>query len=458
MPQKIPGNQITEGVIWKQLLTFFFPILLGTFFQQMYNTVDTIIVGRFVGTHALAAVGSTSAFVNLVNGFFIGLSTGATVILSQFFGANDRQGISNALHTGIGLSVILGAATAFIGIASAPIMLKLTQTPANCLEDAILYASIYFTGAVASMVYNMGSGILRAMGDTKRPLIFLVIGCGLNIVMDILCVVVLELGVAGAALATVISQIISAGLILIVLCRLPREYCLHIKNLRLCKDLLKRILLIGLPAGLQFITFDLSNVLIQSGINSFGDITVAAWTAYLKTDAITWMVSGAFGVAITTFVGQNFGAQKYARIRQSVWVCMGMSVSLMAVLSTLMLLARYFILGIYTTDAEVVRVGAYIMLWIVPFNALFMPVEVFAGTMRGTGYSTVPTVITGLCACLFRIVWVVVIVSRWHTVEMLALAYPISWILAALVFYIVYLRGNWLKKRIAICGMTPEIK
>ncbi len=458
MPQKIPGNQITEGVIWKQLLTFFFPILLGTFFQQMYNTVDTIIVGRFVGTHALAAVGSTSAFVNLVNGFFIGLSTGATVILSQFFGANDRQGISNALHTGIGLSVILGAATAFIGIASAPIMLKLTQTPANCLEDAILYASIYFTGAVASMVYNMGSGILRAMGDTKRPLIFLVIGCGLNIVMDILCVVVLELGVAGAALATVISQIISAGLILIVLCRLPREYCLHIKNLRLCKDLLKRILLIGLPAGLQFITFDLSNVLIQSGINSFGDITVAAWTAYLKTDAITWMVSGAFGVAITTFVGQNFGAQKYARIRQSVWVCMGMSFSLMAVLSTLMLLARYFILGIYTTDAEVVRVGAYIMLWIVPFNALFMPVEVFAGTMRGTGYSTVPTVITGLCACLFRIVWVVVIVSRWHTVEMLALAYPISWILAALVFYIVYLRGNWLKKRIEICGMTPEIK
>ena len=458
MPQKISGNQITEGVIWKQLLKFFFPILLGTFFQQMYNTVDTIIVGRFVGTQALAAVGSTSAFVNLVNGFFIGLSTGATVILSQFFGANDRQGISNALHTGIGLSVILGAATAVIGIASAPIMLRLTKTPANCLEDAILYASIYFSGAVASMVYNMGSGILRAMGDSKRPLIFLVISCGLNIVMDILCVVVLELGVAGAALATVISQIISAGLILIVLCRLPKEYRLRIQKLRLCKDLLKRILLIGLPAGLQFITFDLSNVLIQSGINSFGDITVAAWTAYIKTDAITWMVSGAFGVAITTFVGQNFGAQKYARIRQSVWVCMGMSVSLMAVLSTLMLLARHFILGIYTTDAEVVRVGAYIMLWIVPFNAVFMPVEVFAGTMRGTGYSTVPTVITGLCACLFRIVWVVVMVSKWHTVEMLALAYPISWTLAALVFYIVYLRGNWLKKRIELCGMTPENK
>lgn len=456
MPQKTADNRIIEGVIWKQLLTFFFPILLGTFFQQMYNTVDTIIVGRFVSTQALAAVGSTSAFVNLVNGFFIGLSTGATVILSQFFGANDRQGIRNALHTGICLSVILGAVTAVIGIATAPAMLKLTQTPANCLQDAVLYASIYFSGAVASMVYNMGSGILRAMGDSKRPLFFLIISCALNIIMDILCVVVLKLGVAGAALATVISQAISAVLILMVLCRLSEEHRLHRKQLRLHKDLLKRILQIGLPAGLQFITFDLSNVLIQSGINSFGDITVAAWTAYIKTDAITWMVSGAFGVAITTFVGQNFGAQKYARIRQSVWVCMGMSVSLMAALSALMLLARHFILGIYTTDTEVVRAGAYIMLWIVPFNAVFMPVEVFAGTMRGTGYSTVPTVITCVCACVFRILWVIVMVSRWHTVEMLALAYPISWTLSAIVFYIAYLRGNWLKKRIEICGMLPE--
>ena len=458
MPQRNAANQITEGVIWKQLLTFFFPILLGTFFQQMYNTVDTIVVGRFVGMQALAAVGSTAPFLNLVNGFFIGLSTGATVILSQYFGANDRQGVREALHTGVALSVILGAATAAVGIASAPYVLKVTQTPANCLEDAVLYASIYFSGALASMVYNMGSGILRAMGDSKRPLIFLIITCGLNIVMDLLCVVVLKLGVAGAAIATVISQVISAALILIVLCRLPEEHRLHLRQLRLHKDLLKRILQIGLPAGLQFITFDISNVLIQSGINSFGDITMAAWTAYVKTDAITWMVSGAFGVAITTFVGQNFGAQKYARVRQSVWVCMGMSVSLMAVLSTLMLLARHFILGIYTTDAEVVRVGAYVMLWIVPFNSLFMPVEVFAGTMRGTGYSTVPTVITCLCVCVFRILWVIVMVGKWHTVEMLALAYPISWALAALVFYIAYLRGNWLKKRIAACGMAPEIK
>lgn len=455
MQRKNAATQITEGVIWKQLLTFFFPILLGTFFQQMYNTADTIIVGRFVGTQALAAVGSTSAFVNLVNGFFIGLSTGATVILSQFYGANDRVGAEDSLHTGISLSVFLGAATAVVGIAASPFVLELTQTPSSCMKDAVVYTRIYFSGAVASMVYNMGAGILRAMGDSKRPMIFLIITCFLNIAMDLLCVVVLKMGVAGAAIATVISQAVSAVLVLAVLCRLP-ENPLKFRKLRLRGDLLKRILQIGLPAGLQFITFDLSNVLIQSGINSFGDVTVAAWTAYVKTDAITWMVSGAFGVAITTFVGQNFGAQKYARIRQSVWVCMGMSISLIALLSALMLAFRHFILGIYTTDLAVIEAGAYIMLWIVPFNAVFMPVEVFAGTMRGTGYSVMPTVITCVCVCLFRILWVVVMVSRWHTVEMLALAYPLSWILAAAVFYIAYLRGNWLKKRIEACGMQPE--
>ena len=457
MPRKPAAQQITEGVIWKQLLIFFFPILLGTFFQQMYNTVDTIIVGRFVGTQALAAVGSTSAFISLVNGFFVGLSTGATVLLSQFYGANDRQGVEDALHTGVALSLVLGLATTALGILAGPQILRLIKTPESCMDDALLYARIYFCGSVASMVYNMGAGILRAMGDSKRPMLFLVVTCFLNITMDLLFVVVLGLGVAGAAIATVLSQVVSALLVLLVLLRLP-DTRLEVKKLRMKKDLLRRILYVGIPAGLQFITFDLANLLIQSGINSFGDVTVAAWTAYGKTDAITWMISGAFGVSVTTFVGQNFGAQKYSRIRQSVWICMGMSVSLIAALSALVLCFREPILGIYTTDPDVIRVGAHIMLWIVPFNAVFMPVEVFAGTMRGTGYSVMPTVITCVCVCLFRVLWVTLIVSRWHTVEMLALAYPLSWILAATVFFLAYLRGTWLHKRIAECGMEPETR
>lgn len=457
MQQKTAAQQITEGVIWKQLLLFFFPILLGTFFQQMYNTVDTIVVGRFVGTQALAAVGAASAQISMITNFFVGLCTGATVILSQFFGANDRNGIDNALHTGIALSILVGILITVLGFVFGPAILRLTNTPESCMADASVYSRIYFAGAAASMVYNMGAGILRAMGDSKRPTIFLMITCLVNIMMDLLFVVVLKMGIAGAAIATVISQIVSALLILAVLYRLPEDMAFRIRKIRINLTLLRRILNIGIPAGLQFITFDLANLLIQSGINSFGDITVAAWTAYFKTDALTWMISGAFGVSVTTFVGQNFGAQKYARIRQSVWVCMGMSVPLVAGLSAAMLFFRHFILGIYTTDPEVIRVGAYAMLWIVPFNALFMPVEVFAGAMRGTGYSMMPTIITCSCVCLFRVLWILLIVGRWHRIELLALAYPLSWVLSSSVFFITYLRGNWLRKRIEICGLEPEL-
>ena len=454
--QRKLSNQITQGVIWKQLLFFFFPILLGTFFQQMYNTVDTIIVGRFVGTQALAAVGSTGPLINLINGFFIGLSSGATVILSQAYGADDRKGVHTILHTAVALSLILGLLTTIVGVLAGPQILQLTQIPENCIDDALTYIRIYFTGAVASMVYNMGAGILRAMGDSKKPMIFLIIACFVNIVMDLVCVVWLGLGAAGAALATVLSQIISAVLMLIVLVRLPQEQKLKFSQLQLNKDYLGRILQIGLPAGLQFITFDLANVLIQSSVNSFGDVTIAAWTAMGKTDSINWMICGAFGVAITTFVGQNFGAQQYARVRKSIWVCMAMGIPVVGAVSAIIVPLRSLILGIYTDDMAVIAAGAYIMLFTVPFNAIFIPVEVFAGAMRGVGSSLTPTLITGSCVCLFRVLWVILVVRRFHTIEMLAIAYPISWVLAGIVFLLVYFRGNWMRKRILECGMEPE--
>ena len=451
-------TQITEGVIWKQLLNFFFPILIGTFFQQMYNTVDTIIVGRFVGTQALAAVGSTSSLISLINGFFIGLSTGASVVLSQFYGAGDRSGIRRAMGTSAVLSVILGVLAILVGILGSPYLLHLIKTPESCLENAIRYATLYFSGAAATVIYNMGSSLLRAMGDSRRPLYFLIVTCFSNIFLDLLFVVVLNQGIAGVAIATVLAQSISAVLVVMALCRLPADIRLHLRKPQVDLSLLWRILLIGLPAGLQFITFDLSNLLVQSGINSFGDITTAAWAAFAKADGITWMVSGAFGVSITTFVGQNFGAQKYDRIRKSVRTCLIMSIITQLLISSCTLIFRKFILGIFTTDTEVIRVGAYAMLWIVPFNAVFMFVEVFAGTMRGTGYSVMPTVITGVCVCCFRVLWVVLAVSRWHTIEMLCIVYPLSWILASTVFLVAYLRGTWLSKRIEICGMEPEVR
>lgn len=455
MQTQTKQTQITEGVIWKQLLVFFFPILLGTFFQQMYNTVDTIIVGRLVGTEALAAVGATGPLVNMTNGFFIGVSSGATVVLSQYYGAGDRKGIDDAIHTGVTLSVVLGVMLTLLGVGLGDKVMGMMNMPENCMEDATTYLRIYFAGSVGTVVYNMGAGILRAMGDSKRPMLFLLVTCILNVVLDLLFVAVLGMGVAGAAWATILSQLISAVLPILVLMRMP-ENRLELKKLRIEGSLMGRILRIGVPAGLQFVTFDFSNILIQSGINSFGDITMAAWTAHGKTDSITWMICGAFGVAITTFVGQNFGAQKYRRIRQGAWTCLGMSVVLVGAVAALLLVFRTQILGIYTDNPEVVAVGSMIMLSITPYNVIFMPIEVFAGTMRGVGNSLMPTAITGSCVCLFRVVWLLTVVRRWHTLKMLTLSYPISWVLAALVFLIVYLRGNWLSKRIAQCGMEPE--
>ena len=446
------SRQITEGVIWKQILIFFFPILLGTFFQQMYNTVDTIIVGRFVSTRALAAVGTTGPLVNMFSGFFTGLSSGATVILAQFYGANDPKGVDRTLHTGFSLSLILGLLVTAVGCGLGPTILTWMQTPEECLEMAGTYLRIYFAGSLASMVYNMEAGILRAMGDSRTPVYSLAAACIVNIIMDIVLVVYGRMGVAGAALATVLSQIISAGMLLVVLLR-QRDFPLRFGELCLDGKLLKRILLIGIPAGLQFVTFDLSNTLIQSGINSFGSVVMAAWTAYGKTDAFVWMISGAFGVAITTFVGQNFGAQRYDRVRQSVRVCLVMSVGTVGAITLLMLLFRRAILGIYSADAGVIESGAYIMSIIVPFEAVFMPVEIFAGTFRGVGDSVKPTVITCLCVCVVRVVWLMTAVKLHHTLFMLCVCYPMTWILTATVFAAVYLKGDWLRKRIPEEGL-----
>ena len=450
-------QQITEGVIWKQLLIFFFPILMGTFFQQMYNTVDTIIVGRLVGTEALAAVGATGPLVSMVNGFFIGVSSGATVVLSQAYGAGDRKGVSDSIHTGVALSLVLGVMLTAIGICLGGRVMGWMGTPENCMADATTYLRIYFAGSIGTVVYNMGAGILRAMGDSKRPMLFLMVTCILNVVLDLLFVAVLHMGVAGAALATVLSQMISAVLPIVVLLR-QKEDRLELRKLRIERSLLGRILHIGIPAGLQFVTFDFSNILIQSGINSFGDITMAAWTAHGKTDALTWMVTGAFGVSITTFVGQNFGAQKYSRIRKGTWTCLAMGVVMVAALDALLLAFRTPILGIYTDNPEVIAVGGMVMLSIMPYEFLFMPIEVFAGTMRGVGNSLMPTLITGSCVCLFRVVWLMTAVRHWHSLKTLTLSYPLSWALAAAVFLAVYFKGNWLRRRITQCGMEPEVR
>ena len=458
MPTVTSNRHITEGVIWKQILLFFFPILLGSFFQQLYNTVDAIIVGRALGTEALASVGASSPILNLVNGFFLGIASGATVILSQAYGAGDRDRVNKTLHTAMALALTLGVVITVVGILMAPQVLALIGTPENCMEDAVTYCRIYFGGAAASMVYNMGAGILRAMGDSRRPMFFLLVCCLVNIVGDLLFIYVFQMGIAGAALATILSQLISALLVLTVLMKQPGEGKLELKQIRFHKNLLFSMLRIGIPAGIQLMMFDFSNLIVQSSINSFGDTTIAAWIAYGKTDAWTWQISGALGVSVTTFVGQNFGAQKYDRVRRSVWVCMGLGIAMVGTLSILEFTFREFLLGIFTTDSEVIRIGAEMMMYIVLWNTIFIPIEVLAGTMRGTGYALPPTVIMCVCVCLFRILWILFAVDRWHTIFALCLAYPISWVLCVLTFAVFYIKGSWLHGRIKALGMPPAIQ
>ncbi len=443
----IASQDITGGVIWQQLLLFFFPILLGTFFQQLYNTADAIIVGKFVGTTALAAVGgATGNLINLIVGFFVGLSSGATVILSQYYGARQPDKVSDAVHTAAAMALLFGAVLTVGGIALSPAMLAWMNTPAEVMPNAVAYLRIYFGGMIPSLIYNIGSGLLRAVGDSRRPLYFLIVACMTNIVLDVVLVLGLQMGVAGAALATILSQAVSAVLIILTLCRSRQSYQLHWRKIRLHMTLMGRIMRIGLPAGLQSIMYSFSNVLIQTAVNGFGTVTLAAWTAYGKLDGLYWMTINAFGMAITTFVGQNFGAGLYDRVRKSVRVCMMMAAGATAVLSVFLLLAGEGLYRLFSNDEEVIRQGMVILRLLVPTYITYLCVEILSGAVRGAGDSLIPTLMTLVGICLLRVVWVDFIAPAYQSVTFMLLCYPVTWVITSLLFVVYYLRGGWLRR------------
>lgn len=433
-------NQITEGVIWKQLLFFFFPILLGTLFQQLYNTADTVVVGRFVGTQALAAVGgSTGQIVNLVVNFFVGLASGATVIVARYYGARDRIKLNNALHTAIALSIVGSIVTGIAGILLTPSLLKMMNTPADVIEGSTMYLRIYFAGIIFVFVYNIGSGILRAVGDSKRPLYFLIVCCFLNIFLDILFVVYLKLGVKGAAFATVISQAVSALLVILSLTKSVDIYRLRPNKIRFYKSLLIAIITIGLPAGLQSVMYGISNIIIQISLNSLGTETVAAHTAFAKIDAIYWMISGAFSVSIITFIGQNYGARKFDRMKKSIKVCLLMDLIASLLLTTVMLLAGPYLLRLFTSDQEVIEIGMQIIHIIAPSYALFIFIEILSSSLRGMGNVVVPMLMTCGGVCVLRILWIFIFVRTHLSVTTILMSYPISWGFTAVLFIIYFM-------------------
>lgn len=452
-------NGITEGVIWKQLLIFFFPIMLGTFFQQLYNTVDAVVVGQFVGKEALAAVGgATGTLINLLVGFFVGLSSGATVIISQFYGAYRPAETSEAVHTAMALGLAGGVVFMAIGLLVSPLALTLMGTPADVFDHALSYIRIYFLGMIFNLVYNMGAGILRAVGDSKRPLYFLIFSTLLNVALDFLFVVGLNLGVNGAAIATILCQAVSAGLVVFTLMRSDDVYRVRLREIRFSLPMLRDIVRIGLPAGLQSVIYNISNLIVQTTINGFGTDVIAAWTANGKIDGIFWMIMGAFGTATTTFSGQNFGAQKYDRIRRCVRVCTLMALIAAALVSAVVLLFGPYIYRIFTSDDAVVAEGQRIIHALAPFYFTYVCVEVISGTVRGTGDSFRPMIITCFGVCVGRILWLLFVVPRFHTIEMLVWSYPISWALTTVLFIVYYLQGSWLRRSIKKAGFAPEVR
>lgn len=443
---------ITEGVIWKQILIFFFPILLGTFFQQLYNTTDAIVVGRFIGKEALSAVGGTTGtLINLLVGFFVGLSSGATVIISQYYGARRYEELNDAVHTAVAIAIIGGAIFMVAGIFLAPIALNAMGTPTDVIEYSLIYIRIYFAGMIPNMVYNIGSGILRAVGDSKRPLYFLIASCFINIVLDVVFVVAFNMGIYGVAIATVLSQCISAVLVLLILKRTNESYKLHFYKIKIHKDKLSQIFKIGLPAGFQSSMYNIANIIIQACINSFGTNTVAAMTAFSKIDGLFWMMMGAFGVSITTFVGQNYGAGKIDRVKKGVRQCLGICMFSAVTLSIILYFTGRYIYLLFTTDIAVIDKGMEILRFLVPTYFTFVFIEILSGALRGMGNSLIPMLLTSLGVCGLRIFWIFCIVPLRPDIKTVVFSYPLSWAVTSVLF-IVYYNYFW-KKHESSCSV-----
>lgn len=433
-------NSMVTGVIWKQLLFFFFPIMLGSLFQQLYNTVDAIVVGQFVGTDALAAVGgSASNILNLLIGFFTGVSSGATVIISQYYGANDRDGVNRALHTAMLFAVVGGAILMVFGLFATEFVLRLMDTPEDTLAGSALYLRIMFVGMIPNMIYNVGSAILRAMGDSKRPLYFLLVACLANVVLDLVFVLVFKMGIAGVAIASIMAQAISAVMVIMSLSSANSEFRFYFKQMRFEKDILSRTIKIGLPAGFQSIMYSLSNMLIQASINRFGTDTVASWVVLGKVDGVTWMILGALGVASMTFVGQNYGAGRLDRIRKSLKLSLLIGGCITGGIGAILLLFGRPLFKLFTTDAIVLDMAIKLLTYFAPFYWLFVPIEIFSGALRGMGDTLIPTIITATGICVFRVVWIYTVVPVYHSMLTVSLSYPISWVLTSAAFIVYYL-------------------
>ena len=433
---------MTEGSIGKQLIGFAFPLLLGNLFQQLYNTVDAVIVGKFVGSEALAAVNSSTPLVNLLVSFFMGISVGAGVVISQYYGAKNDKKLHDAVHTTVALALASGIFMTFVGIVLSPIILRLMGTPEDVMGLSTIYLQIYFGGILGIVVYNMCSGILRAVGDSKRPLYFLMVSSVINIILDLLFVAIFDMGVAGVAFATLIAQFVSAGLTLFVLVRTSNSFKLILRDIRFHKLQIIKIVRIGLPTGIQNTIVSLSNVVVQGNINSFGTLAMAG--SYAKIDGFAILPVMSIAMAITTFTGQNIGAKKYDRVKEGTKIGTIFSLITVVIISAIIMIFTPNILKIFTNDSDVIYYGTLMMKCLAPGYIFLGLSHLFSGVLRGAGKTTVPMIIMVLCWCFLRMAWVLTFTPIFKDIKIVFFGYPITWFASAAILLIYYKKANWL--------------
>ena len=445
-----------SGPLDPKILQFSIPLMLSGILQLLFNAADIIVVGQFTGSAAMAAVGSTSSLNNLIINIFIGLSLGSSVLMARYYGARDTEDIHQLVHTSIMLSLISGAGLIVIGTALARPLLELMGTPHDVIDQAVLYMRIIFLGMPALMTYNFGAGILRAIGDTKRPLAFLFVAGVVNVILNLFFVIVFGLGVAGVAIATIISQYISAFLVLRCLMKDDAPYRLEIRKLRMHRRMLMQIIRVGLPAGIQSAVFNISNVLIQSSINSFGSIAVAGNTAATNIEGFVTTSMNAIYQASTSFTSQNVGAGNKERIVPVLLSCLSIVAILGAALGWLAFLGGRFLLGIYSSDPEVIAYGMNRMSVLCTTYFLCGMMDTTCGSIRGLGYSIAPTIVSLAGACGLRVLWIYTVFRLDRTLYTLYISYPISWAItfsAHIICFIIFFRawkdGNTRRARIA---------
>ena len=446
MAKQRKSVDMTQGTIWKLLLSFAVPMLIGQIFQQLYSAVDSVVVGRFVGKEALAAVGSTGSVINSLIGFFTGLAMGAGVVISQSFGAKDEKGVHDAVHTALLLTLLASIFVTVLGVSVTPTLLRWMETPEDVLGEAITYLRIYFAGVAGLMFYNIGSGILRAVGDSRRPLYFLIFSASMNVVLDLLFVVAFRLGVAGVAYATILSQFLSALLTLWVLSRSEECYRFVPRDLRIHGHILRRVLVVGLPSGLQNSVVSFSNVFVQAYINAFQSSCMAGWASYNRLDAFAWLPMMCIGMANTTFVGQNVGAGNSRRAREGTRAAVLMAYAGTAAIVAALMLFADGALSLFNSDEEVIAYGRRFILYLSPFYIPFCASQIYAGALRGAGDSLSPMLITLFSFVVFRQTYLFIGTKFISDPLFVGLSYPAGWLLSSAIMYIVYRRGHWEKK------------